>query len=262
MNMAGLKRLRKSQEQVVSREDASKKSFILGRILDEVAAPLDESAELCQRLLEGNGAKLAADQRKLVEGIAETSTRSAQRLRDYVDLMMVEAGELALRPRVFTLDEAIDQAVRQLRPAARAKGVNLVVESAGRPSPAVQADSVRVLQILTNLIGNAIKFTDRGQVIVSTEPYDRSVAVHIVDTGVGIPAPEHGKLFEDFFQGDGAKERDDLGCGLGLTLSRRLVTRIGGDLWASSTVGAGSKFSFTVPRAPVVVAGQSRLAPV
>jgi signal transduction histidine kinase len=259
--MAGLKRLKKSQEQVVTREDASKRSFIYGRMLDEVAAPLAESAGLCQRLTESAAGKLGTDQRKLVEAIAETSARSAQRLRDYVDLMLVEAGELVLSPRVASIDDAIDQAVRQFRPQARAKGVNLVAEAAGRPSPAIQADPERVLQVLLNLVGNAVKFTDRGQVTISTEPYDRSVAVHIVDTGVGIDPAQQSKLFEDFFQGEGAKARDPLGSGLGLTLSRRLVNRLGGDLWASSTVGVGSKLSFTVPRAPVA-AGQSRLAPV
>lgn len=259
--MPGVKRVRKSQEQVTSREDASKRSFVLGRMLDEVATPLGESVALAQKLIEGVGGKLAPEQRKLAEAIAETNTRSAQRLRDYVDLMMIEGGELVLRPRVCSIDDCIDQTVRQLRPAARAKGVNLVAEAAGRPSPAIQADPERVMQVLVNLIGNALKFTDKGQVTVSTEPYDRSVAVHVVDTGIGIPAGQQGKIFEDFFQDEVAKARDALGCGLGLTLSRRLVIRLGGDLWASSTVGAGSKFSFTVPRAPVA-AGQSRLAPV
>ncbi len=259
--MAGLKRLKKTQEQVVSREDASKRSFILGRMLDEVAAPLDASVANCHRLIESAGQKLPVEQRKLAETIADSSARAAQRLRDYVDLMLVEAGELTLHTKVANVDDAIDQAVRQLRGLGRSKGVNLVAETAARPSPAIQADPVRVLQVLLNLIGNAIKFTDRGQVTISTEPYDRSVAVHIVDTGAGIDPAQQGRLFEDFFQGDGAKARDPLGCGLGLTLSRRLVTRLGGDLWATSTVGAGSKFSFTVPRAPMAPV-QSRLAPV
>jgi two-component system, sensor histidine kinase len=260
-NMAGVKRVRKSQEPTNIREDASKRSFVLGRVLDEVATPLAESAVLAQRLLEGAGAKLTPEQRKLAEVIAETNTRSAQRLRDYVDLMLIEASELVLRPKACSVDDCIDQAVRQLRPAARARGINLVAETAGRPSPSIQADPARVMQVLANLIGNALKFTDQGQVTVSTEPYDRSVAVHVVDTGIGIPPAQQGKLFEDFFQDEVAKARDALGCGLGLTLSRRLVIRLGGDLWASSTVGAGSKFSFTVPRAPVAAA-PSYLAPV
>jgi signal transduction histidine kinase len=261
--MPALKRLRKSQsqDQIPITDEGSRSSFILTRLLDEVAAPLDESAALCQRLLDGSGGKLSLEQRKWVEAVSGGAARSARRLRDYVDLMLLEAGDLALAPRVHTLDEAIDEAVRQLKPAARAKGLNLVVEPSVQPLPPVQADPLRVAQILSNLIANAIKFTDRGQVTVSTELYDRSIAIHIVDTGSGIPAAQLPRLFEDFYQGDGAKGRDPFACGLGLTLSRRLVVRIGGDLWATSTVGAGSKFSFTVPRSPGATA-PARLAPV
>jgi signal transduction histidine kinase len=85
------------------------------------------------------------------------------------------------------------------------------------------------------------------------------VAIHVVDTGVGIPGTQLPRLFEDFFQGEGEPNgKDSAGCGLGLTLSRRLIIRMGGDLWATSTVGAGSKFSFTVPRSPEA-AGQTRM---
>lgn len=258
--MPALKRLRKTQEPEATTDSASRRSSILGRVLDQVAAPLDETGALCQRLLDGSGGKLSLEQRKLAADISDGAQKAAQRLRDYVDLMLIEAGELQLCPRPTNLGDLIDQAVHQLKPDARAKGLNLAVEPPAEPLPPVLADPGRVLQILVNLIANAIKFTDRGQVIVSTEPYDRSVAVHVVDTGVGIQAGQQSKLFDDFFQGDGATTRDPKGCGLGLTLSRRLVTKVGGDLWASST-GAGSKFSFTVPQAPVGV-GPSRLSPV
>jgi len=121
----------------------------------------------------------------------------------------------------------------------------------------VLADPARLSQVLSDLVANALKFTERGQVTISTELYDRSVAIHVIDTGIGIPVAQLPRLFEDFYQGDGAHGRDPRGCGLGLTLSRRLIIRMGGDLWATSTVGSGSKFSFTVPRSPET-AGQSR----
>jgi signal transduction histidine kinase len=259
--MPALKRLRKSQEQAASKEEGSKGSSILTRILDEVAVPLDESAVLCQRVLDGAGGKLSLEQRKWLENVLSGAGRSAQRLRDYVDLMLLEASEFTLRSKVHNLDEAIEQAARHYRPIARARGLHLVVEAAVRPLPPVLSDPARVTQVLMNLIDNAVKFTDRGQVSISTELYDRSIAVHIVDTGAGVPAPQLPKLFEDFYQGEGAKARDAFGAGLGLTLCRRLVIRLGGDMWASSTVGVGSKFSFTVPRAPMAV-GPSKLAPV
>jgi signal transduction histidine kinase len=249
--MPALKRQRKSQEQVTGTEDGERISAVLTRILEEVAAPLDESALLCQRVLDGAGSKLSLEQRKGIETVSGNAVRSAQRLRDYIDLMLLEAGDFALRPKTHALEDVIERVARELRPVARAKGLQLVVEPAVGPLPSALADPSRVAQVLSNVIGNAIKFTDRGQVTISTEPYDRSIAVHVVDTGIGIQPSQLPRLFEDFYLGDGAKERDPFGCGLGLTLSRRLVIRLGGDVWASSTVGIGSKFSFTVPRAPV-----------
>jgi signal transduction histidine kinase len=140
--------------------------------------------------------------------------------------------------------------------AARAKGLGFVVDPPVRPLPAVLADPGRLGQVLSDLVANAIKFTERGQVTISTELYDRSIAIHVVDTGAGIPGAQLPRIFEDFYRGDAEATKDGHG-GLGLTLSRRLIIRMGGDLWATSTVGAGSKFSFTVPRSPEV-AGQSR----
>jgi signal transduction histidine kinase len=252
------KRLRKTQEQMAFHEGNSRAALILTRLIEEVAAPLDESMELCRRMLDGSGSKLSPDQRKWVELVSSNTAMSARRIRDYVDLLRLEASELVLHPKPLSLEEVLEQVSRLHKPAARAKGLGLTVEPATRALPDVLADPDRLTQVLSDLVANAIKFTDRGQVTISTELYDRSVAIHIVDTGPGIPSAQLPRLFEDFFQGDGARGRDPRGCGLGLTLGRRLIIRMGGDFWASSTVGAGSKFSFTVPRSPETM-GQSRL---
>jgi len=252
------KRLRKTQEQVAYSEGGSKSSLILNRLIDEVVAPLDESTAAYQRLLDGSAGKLSQEQRKSIELLSGNSAATARRLRDYIDLLRLEGGDLALRPKALSLDEIIQQVARAQKPAARAKGLGLVVEPSVRVLPQVLADPSRLFQVLSDLVANAIKFTERGQVTISTELYDRSVAIHVVDTGVGIPVAQLPRLFEDFYQGESEHGKDARGCGLGLTLSRRLIIRMGGDLWATSTVGAGSKFSFTVPRSPEA-AGQTRL---
>ena len=252
------KRLRKTQEQVAYPEGGSKNSLILNRLVDEVVAPLDESIASYQRLLDGSAGKLSQEQRKSIELLSGNAAGTARRLRDYIDLLRLEGGELALRPKSLSLDEIIQQVARMQKPAARAKGLGLVVEPPVRVLPQVLADPSRLSQVLSDLVANAIKFTERGQVTISTELYDRSVAIHVVDTGCGIPVAQLPRLFEDFYQGESEQGKDSRGCGLGLTLSRRLIIRMGGDLWATSTVGAGSKFSFTVPRSPEV-AGQARL---
>jgi signal transduction histidine kinase len=251
------KRLRKTQEQIAFQEGSSRSSAILAHLIDEVAAPLDESSLLCQRLLEGIGGKLSQEQRKLVESLASNASTVARRVRDHIDLARLEVGELAVQPRILNLDDVIQQVARQHKAAARAKGLGLVVETSFRVLPPVMADPIRLAQVLSNLVANAVRFTDRGQVTISTELYDRSIAIHIIDTGGGIPAAQLPRLLEDFYQADAGQPKDKQGAGLGLTLARRLVVRMGGDLWASSTVGAGSKFSFTVPRSPEA-AGQAR----
>jgi signal transduction histidine kinase len=251
------KRLRKTQEQIAFQEGGSRSSAILARLIDEVAAPFDESNLLCQRLLEGVGGKLSQEQRKLVESLANNAAIVSRRVREYVDLARLEVGDLAVQPKVLNLDDAIQQVARQYKAGARAKGLGLVVEPSVRPLPSVIADPVRLAQVLSNLVANAVRFTDHGRVTISTELYDRSIAIHVVDTGGGIPAAQLPRLFEDFYQADPGQPKDKQGSGLGLTLARRLVIRMGGDLWASSTVGAGSRFSFTVPRSPEA-AGQAR----
>ena len=252
------KRLRKTQEQVAFPEGNSKAALILNRLLDEVANPLDESAITYRRLLDGSGGKVSPEQRKTLESLAATAAATSRRLRDYIDLLRLEGGDLVLRPRSLDLDETIQEVARGQKTAARVKGLDLVVEPPVRPLPPVLADPARLAQVLSDLVGNAIKFTERGQITISTELYDRSVAIHVVDTGIGISGMQLPRLFEDFYQGEVGNGKEPRGGGLGLTLSRRLVVRMGGDLWATSTVGAGSKFSFTVPRLPEA-AGQSRL---
>jgi signal transduction histidine kinase len=201
-------------------------------------------------MLESSLGKLTHDQRGTLESFMNNVASASRRMRDYVDLLRFEVRELALRPLAFDLEEVVSQVASQFYQAARSKGLELVAEASAQPLPAVNADPSRVARVLSDLISNAIKFTERGQVTISTELYDRSVAVHVVDTGVGISAAQLPRLFEDFFQDGPDLETGNRGRGLGLTLSRRLIMRMGGDLWATSTVGAGSKFSFTVPRAP------------
>lgn len=222
-----------------------------------MTAPLSEATQVCQRLLAAN---LTADHKKQIESVIRLMGVAGTRAAAYVDLLRIEAGQLVLRTDTFDIEEIIAKSISSAQPMAKAKGLTLVAERSLRPLPSVSADLDGLFQVLGNLIENAIKFTERGQVTLTTEIYDRSIAVHIVDTGVGIPADMLPRLFEDFFHRTTGKKSEAKRAGLGLTLSRKLVIRMGGDLWVSSTVGAGSRFSFTVPRA-VDAAGRARITP-
>ena len=220
-----------------------------------MTAPLHEATQACQRLLATN---LSTDHKKQLEAVIRLMGVAASRSGAYVDLLRLDAGELMLKSDTLDIEEIIAKAVGNAQPMAKAKGLALVAERSLRPLPSVSADLERLFQILGNLIENAIKFTDRGQVTLTTEIYDRSIAVHIVDTGAGIPAETLPRLFEDFFHRNTGKKNEPKRAGLGLTLCRKMVARMGGDLWVSSTVGAGSRFSFTIPRA-VDSAGRARV---
>jgi signal transduction histidine kinase len=249
------KRLRKTQENPALVDGESMTSKIYSRLGDEVTAPLQEAILAGQKMSAGN---LSAEQRRLIDSIVHNASTTMQRAGSYFDLLRLEAGELALQTDTLDVEQAIVRAIAVAQPSAKSKGVTLVAERSLRPVPPVTADPDRLSQVLGSLIDNAVKFTERGQVTVSTEIYDRSVAIHIVDTGVGISLESQPRLFEDFYYRENQKPRDSKRAGLGLTLSRRLILRMGGDFWFSSTVGAGSRFSFTVPRS-VDTTGRPRM---
>jgi signal transduction histidine kinase len=248
------KRLRRTQESPSVATGTSMASQVFSRLGDEITIPLDDAAQTCRRLL---GSTLSADHKKQIEGVMRAMGAAATRANAYVDLLRLDAGELPLKADTLDIEEVIAKAVAIAQPKAKAKGLVLLAERSIRPVPRVSVDLERLFQVLGNLIDNAIAFTERGQVTLSTEIYDRSIAVHVVDTGLGIPADTLPRLFEDFFHRTAGKKVEPKRAGLGLTLCRKLVIRMGGDLWVSSTVGAGSRFSFTVPRA-VDSAGRAR----
>jgi signal transduction histidine kinase len=216
----------------------------------EMRTPLNAVMTLSQLLLDGSTGPLAPEQRRYIEVIQRSGDNVLRLLGDFLDLAKLESRNLALSIGAFDVRDAIRRVAATQGVMAESKGVELLV-SAHPTLPPVYADPDRVTQILSNLIGNAIKFTDKGRVTVSTELFDRSVAIHVADTGIGIPRAAMEGLFTEFFQVDPAESKKRGGCGLGLAISKRLVTMMGGDIWLSSKVGEGSRFSFTLPREPL-----------
>src|SRR5262249_42358240 len=160
--------------------------------------------------------------------------RNAQHLGglidDVLDLSQIEAGRMGLSRAPVRLAEVVDEAVRAV--AARIAALGLELELALQPDlPAVSIDRVRIRQILINLLNNAARFTDRGAIGVEAERGDGEVVVRVRDSGVGIPADEVGRVFDEFHQARGTIERRVGGSGLGLTISKRLVELHGGSMW-------------------------------
>ncbi|MCP3961779.1 MAG: response regulator [bacterium] len=173
-------------------------------------------------------------------------------LNDLLDLSKIETGKLGLERRRFALPEFLADIVSLMRVRSEKKGLDLELDVAGSIPETIETDPVRLRQILINLVGNAIKFTDDGSVRLATclrasETASRHLEVSVVDTGIGMPTEVVEHLFEPFSQADASGSRRFGGTGLGLSLCRRLAARLGGDITVESAPGSGSTFTLTIP---------------
>jgi CheY-like chemotaxis protein len=233
----------------------------------EIRTPLNSVLALSQLLRDGMAGTLSNDQRKYLEVIERNGQNLLRLINDILDLSRIEAGHLEIDLQPVDIGAQIRAAVSALVPLAEAKGLDL---QARIPDglPAAQCDPDRVGQILNNLIGNAIKFTEAGQVQVSAELRGDRVAVAVTDTGIGIPEGARAKVFEEFYQVDQSLARRRGGTGLGLAIASRLARMMDGEISVESVVGSGSRFTFTLPRSAVAVAerradaGAAALAPL
>jgi len=195
---------------------------------------------------------LSADQRECLQLTQESAQSLLLLLDDILDFSKIDAGRMEIQEVPLNLAQCMDGALRIMRPRARAKGLELewrVDAALVRP---LLGDEARVRQVMLNLVGNAIKFTESGRVSVDAtmaEETDAEIRVHIAvrDTGIGVPASELASIFEPFRQADNSTTRRFGGTGLGLTISARLAEAMHGRLWAESQEGAGSTFHFEAP---------------
>ena len=229
------------------------KSEFLANMSHEIRTPMNGVLGMLELAL---GTTLSPTQREYLE-VAQTSAESLlDVINDILDFSKVEAGRLELRPEPFSLVDCLGSAIDPLAPHAVRKGLELAMHLAPDLPPMLVGDPVRLRQVITNLVGNAIKFTEQGEVIVTArrEPGgdDGFAIVHFAvrDTGMGIAPDKQSMIFDAFTQADGSTTRAHTGTGLGLAISTRLVDLMGGRLWVESVEGEGSTFHFTARFAP------------
>ena len=168
-------------------------------------------------------------------------------INDILDFSRLEAGQLTPERIPIDVRDAVADVLDLLVHAARPRGLELASHIAPDVPPAIYGDATRLRQILTNLVANAIKFTERGEVVVSVEPCAGELRFSVRDTGIGIPLEAQARLFQSFSQVDASTTRRFGGTGLGLAISRRLAELMGGRMWLESAPGLGSTFFFTLP---------------
>jgi len=230
------------------------KSEFLANVSHELRTPMNAIIGFGHCLLEGLDGELNEAQTKDLTIMLSSAEDLLKLINDILDLSKIEADRLELHLEPIDVQTCIDTVVQQMKPLAVAKGLQLIVEAA--PGlPAAQADSARVRQVLLNLVSNAIKFTEQGEVRIRSWVTGTMFAVSVSDTGIGIPPSALEYIFEAFRQVDGSSTRQFSGTGLGLTIARKLVELQGGTLTVESEPGRGSTFSFTLPLAALDVAG-------
>ncbi|HXH08668.1 MAG TPA: response regulator [Alphaproteobacteria bacterium] len=167
-------------------------------------------------------------------------------INDILDLSKIEAGRMEVHPTRFELGPLLDECVRTIEPLVKGERLHLVKEI--EPGlPALFTDQDKLKQVLVNLLGNAVKFTEEGTISMTARQQDGQVALAVADTGIGIPEDKLELIFEEFRQADSSTTRRYSGTGLGLSISRRLVHLLGGDIVVQSAVGVGSTFTVLLP---------------
>ncbi|HNS15775.1 MAG TPA: ATP-binding protein, partial [Syntrophorhabdaceae bacterium] len=223
------------------------KSAFLATMSHELRTPLNSIIGFTGIILRERVGPLNDEQKKQLNMVRSSSQHLLALINDVLDISKIEAGQLQLAYEDVDVRQVIEKVVQTTRPLAENKGIGLdfrIIDG----DMGIKADYRRLEQILLNLAGNAIKFTEKGSVNIICESDGPNLNVRVVDTGIGIKEEDMETIFKTFRQIDSGISRKQEGTGLGLSISKRLVKLMGGNIRVTSVFGSGSTFSFSIPK--------------
>ena len=228
-------------------EEASQhKSQFLANMSHELRTPLNAILGYTELMADGAYGEPSEKMLGILKRLEANGKHLLGLINDVLDLSKIEAGQLVLELSDYSVQDIARTVRSTLEPLAADKKLALKVEMPSELPPG-RGDGRRLTQVLINLVGNAIKFTDAGEVAIKAEANNGSFYVAVRDTGPGISAADQAKLFQEFQQADNAITKKKGGTGLGLAISKRIIEMHGGKIWVESKPGQGSTFAFTLP---------------
>jgi signal transduction histidine kinase len=222
------------------------KSQFLANMSHELRTPLNAILGYTELILDNIYGETPEKMREVLERLHANGKHLLGLINDVLDLSKIEAGQLTLDLADYSIKDVVDTVVSAVGSLASEKRLALTAD-VGQSLPVGHGDGRRLAQVLLNLVGNAIKFTDRGEVAIKASVENGSFTVAVRDTGSGIATSDQGKIFEEFQQADNSATKRKGGTGLGLSIAKRIIGMHGGRIWVESDVGKGSTFAFTIP---------------
>jgi len=250
--------LEQASGEIAKLEDERRRfSRFLGVVAHDLQSPLVATQSFISYILDGYAGKITDGQRDLLERGVRRIDGLLTLITDLLDIPRIETGQIAREMREITLNEVVKRSLEGLDNLAQQKELTLKVELPEHPIK-INGASRRLQQVITNLVSNAINYTNEGRVLVRVAENEKDARVEVIDSGIGILPEDLPRLFNDFFRGSNVGSK---GTGLGLSISKRIVEAHGGKIWAESPdpeTKKGSRFSFTIPKKPMAEPQEKR----